>query len=86
MISRKLSIVILLLISTLIISINTSSAEDLVWNPSISEVDGYRVYYGTSSGNYLFSENVGNVTFYSLDSLNLTSGTTYYFVIRAYNV
>jgi hypothetical protein len=43
---------------------------------------GYRLYYGTTSGNYTQNVNVGNVTSYPL---TLTQGFTYYFVVRAYN-
>ncbi len=67
-----------------IYSINVHAA-DLMWNASTGDVSGYRIYYGLSQGNYPFSENVGNVTQYDLSNFSLSEGTTYYFVVRAYN-
>lgn len=63
----------------------------LSWNPPTTNVDGtpltdlagYRIYYGTSTGNYTQNINVGNVTTYQLASL--TDGYTYYFAITAYD-
>ncbi len=60
-------------------------ASVLKWNASTGDVSGYKIYYGLSQGSYLFSEDVGNVTQYSLDKFSLSEGTTYYFVVRAYN-
>lgn len=57
---------------------------NLVWDASPdSTVSGYRVYYGTSSGNYTTVIDVGNTTTATIS--NLTPGTTYYFVVTAYN-
>ncbi len=60
-------------------------ANDLKWDASTGDVSGYTIYYGLSSGSYPFSEDVGNVTQYSLDNFSLSEGTTYYFMVRAYN-
>ena len=57
----------------------------LSWNASTGEVTGYRLYYSTTEGSYIQNVDVGNVTSYSTDSLSLTEGTTYYFVVTAYN-
>jgi hypothetical protein len=47
-----------------------------------TDLSGYNVYYGTSSGTYGVPINVGNVTSYTLNGL----GTgTYYFAVTAYN-
>ncbi len=56
----------------------------LTWDPN-SETDlaGYEIYYGTSSGNYLGKIDVGNVTTYTVNGLNL--GVTYYLAATAYN-
>jgi hypothetical protein len=56
----------------------------LTWDPN-SETDlaGYEIYYGTSSGNYQWNIDVGNVTTYTVNSLN--TGVTYYFAATAYN-
>jgi hypothetical protein len=58
----------------------------LSWDASPSvEVVGYRVYWGTAPGAYIQAPGqglfVGNVTTYTV--LGLTSGLTYYFVVRA---
>src|SRR6266511_954901 len=56
----------------------------LAWNPSPSAgVDGYRVHYGTQSGAYTVSLDVGPVTTYTV--AGLTSGQTYYFAVTAYD-
>ncbi len=62
----------------------------LSWDPPTTNTDGtpltdlagYRVYYGNSPGSYSYSIDVGNVTTFTLS--NLTSGT-YYFAVTAYN-
>ncbi len=83
---RKFSFI---LIGLLVITIynNPVYAADpvLEWNASTGNVIGYKIYYGTSEGNYPFSEDVGNATHYSLNNIPLSEGTTYYFVIRAYD-
>ena len=56
----------------------------LVWD-SVSSAEGYRVYWGTSLGNYPESRDVGSSTRYNLDSLPLADDTTYYFSVTAYN-
>jgi hypothetical protein len=60
-------------------------ASDLKWDASTEDLSGYKIYYGLSQGSYPFSEDVGNVTQYSLNNFSLSEGTTYYFVVRAYN-
>jgi len=56
----------------------------LAWNPSPStDVTGYRVYYGSASGNYTNSVLVGNVTTNMVTGL--AAGVTYYFSITAVN-
>ncbi len=55
----------------------------LAWDPdSVSDLAGYKIYYGTASGNYQGNVDVGNVTTYTLN--NLTIGTTYYAAATAY--
>ncbi len=50
---------------------------------SLTDLAGYKVYYGTSSGSYSEAIDVGNVTTYDLT--NMTDGLTYYFTVTAYD-
>jgi FG-GAP-like repeat/Fibronectin type III domain len=63
----------------------TAASVTLAWNPpsDSSGVAGYRVYYGTSSGSYSESVNVGNTT--TATVWNLAPGGIYYFVVSDYN-
>jgi hypothetical protein len=50
----------------------------LAWSPSIStDVVGYRIYYGTASGNYTNQVTVGSTN--STTISGLADGTTYFF-------
>ncbi len=61
----------------------TATTVTLAWDPvSDSRLAGYKIHYGTVSKNYTVTQDVGNVTQYTV--LNLTEGTTYYFVVSAY--
>ncbi|HEY1663746.1 MAG TPA: fibronectin type III domain-containing protein [Verrucomicrobiae bacterium] len=56
----------------------TQSSVTIGWSPSASSnIAGYMIYYGTSSGNYISAVPVSNVTNITINGL--TSGTTYYF-------
>jgi len=48
----------------------------------LTDLAGYKIYYGTSSGNYSQNIDVGNVTTYTLS--NLAAGS-YYFAATAYD-
>jgi len=50
---------------------------------SVSNVAGYKVYYGTASHNY--QNNVDAGIFTSVEIDGLTPGVTYYFAVTAYN-
>ncbi len=57
---------------------------DLAWDPnSEPDLGGYKIYYGTESGNYINFIDVGNVTSYTMGSL--LDGITYYVAITAYD-
>ena len=49
----------------------------------LTDLAGYKIYYGTSSGVYTKTIDVGKVLTYQLP--NLTDGVTYYFNVTAYN-
>lgn len=82
--SIRISIPLMVLIFPLIVS--TAAAQMLAWDPPAeSEVTGYRIYYGTSSGNYTENHEVGAVTECALADLALADKTTYFFTVRAFN-
>ena len=49
----------------------------------LTDLAGYKIYYGTSSGVYTNTIDVGNVLTYQIQSL--ADGVTYYFNVTAYN-
>lgn len=56
----------------------------LAWDSSASPgVAGYRVYIGTTSGNYTTKVEAGNARTTTIQ--NLASGVTYYFAVKAFN-
>jgi len=63
----------------------------LFWDPPTTNADGspltdlagYVIYYGTATGDYTQSIDVGNATTYQVS--NLTKGVTYYFVVTTYD-
>jgi hypothetical protein len=56
----------------------------LAWNPSGRQnIAGYRLYYGTGNNGRMQRIDVGNATTASVS--NLTAGTTYFFVVTAYD-
>jgi uncharacterized membrane protein YgcG len=56
----------------------------LEWNHSSTfSVDGYRVYWGTASGSYSHSYDVGLLTYHTIYDLN--DQTRYYFAVTAYD-
>jgi Cadherin-like beta sandwich domain/Fibronectin type III domain len=61
-----------------------ASALTIAWNPNPeADIAGYRVHYGTVSGTYTTTLDAGNVT--TTEVTSLQSGTTYFFVVTAYN-
>jgi len=49
----------------------------------LNDLAGYNIYYGTASGNYSESIDVGDVLTYQVN--NLSTGVTYYFTTTAYD-
>jgi hypothetical protein len=75
---------VLYIILTLLVGLDSAMAADvsLAWNPSSdTNVTGYNIYYGTSSGDYTSEVAVGNVSVITIS--NLTCGITYYFAATA---
>lgn len=58
---------------------------DLAWDANQeADLAGYKVYYGTSSREYINFIDVGNVTTYRLD--DLLEDMTYYIAVTAYDI
>jgi hypothetical protein len=75
---------ILILVLGLLAQAQPASGVTLSWDPSNgSNIAGYRLYYGSPSGNYSQIVDVGNVTSFTLNDLR--HGRTYYFVVTAYD-
>ncbi len=78
---------ILLLAVIILLSLFASRARaaqvTLAWDPN-SETDlaGYKMHYGTASGTYASTIDVGNTTTCTVP--DLTTGTTYFFAVTAY--
>jgi hypothetical protein len=68
-----------------------AGSAQLSWTPPTTNTDstpltdlaGYKIYYGTAPKQYSQAVTVGNVTGYTVSGL--TDGTTYYFAATAYN-
>ncbi len=79
-----ISLVALTLILFLCTSNVYSAQATLSWNPnSESNLAGYKVYYGNSSGSYSSSIDVRNQTSYTIS--NLVEGEIYFFAATAYD-
>jgi hypothetical protein len=76
--------------SLTVTAITTTGSATLAWSAPTTNTDGtpltdlagYKVYYGTSSGNYTSSLDIGNVATYTVN--NLSPGT-YFFSVTAYD-
>ncbi len=79
----------LILIFSLLLSASYTVAASLNWSAVESTqscvIAGYKVHYGTVSGQYTDSIDVGNTTTYDLDLLSLVPTQTYYFAVSAYS-
>ena len=76
-------------LALLCVALLSSSAQaaqvNLQWDRnSESDIQGYLISYGTQSGVYTTTINVGNAVAHTL-TLSPSTTTTYYFVVQAYN-
>jgi hypothetical protein len=55
------------------------------WDANAEMVTRYRIYYGVEQGEYTSSLDIGNVTQYTLNTLNLPDGVTHYLAVTAQN-
>jgi len=72
-----------LLLGLLPSSLQAAQSVTLAWN-AVNGVAGYRLHYGTASGTYTQTVDVGDITTATVS--RLTPGLTYYFAVTAYNV
>ncbi len=85
---RYLTVLLLLFSIPVMLFANASAhaagQPTLAWNAVNSPTPaGYKLYYGTVSGSYAYSVNVGNTTTYTMSGLS--TGATYYFAVTDYN-
>src|SRR3990172_3617815 len=81
-----LAVILFLLLRTVVAFAGTAT---LSWQSpatntdgsALTDLSGFRIYYGTGSANYSSSIDVGNVTTYQVTGL--AEGYTYYFVVTA---
>ncbi len=77
----------ILFIFSLIFCISTAEAAylDLTWDPNQEpDLAGYRLYYGTTSGEYINFVDIGLTTTYRLNEL--LEDVTFYIAITAYDL
>src|SRR3989475_1991693 len=75
---------VLTVLCSLAPAFSSAAQVTLAWDPSTGPgLAGYKLYYGTSSGSYPFSVDVGNVTSHTLSGL--LEGQIYYFAATAYD-
>ena len=74
----------ILIVPLIVCPFSFSADITMAWDSNNeSDLAGYKIYYGTSSGNYSHTEDVGNVTEYTI--VDLQEGVTYFFAAKAYN-
>jgi hypothetical protein len=90
--SKKKNVLIItcVFVILLVVSISNAFAIEISWNTVTAEgsypITGYKLYYGTVSGNFTKSFNVYNTTSYNLSNITpaLIEGQQYFFVVVAY--
>lgn len=77
---------VLAVLLSMVTSLAIAGSAILTWNASPSDpaiVTGYKLYRGTASGTYQLSQTLGKVT--TATEPSLTAGTTYFWVVTAFN-
>jgi len=75
---------LLFVILSLLVPAAHAGEVTVAWDPNPEpEVAGYKIYFGTTPGNYTVSMNAGNIT--SMVISGLETGLTYYFAAVAYD-
>ena len=88
---RLLLVAILFVLTSGMTNTTHAAQATLTWDPPTTNADGtpltdlagYKVYYGTAAGNYSTVIDAVNVTSYTVP--NLTNNATYYFATTAYD-
>ena len=83
---KKASLAVLSAWLVLLVQLPVFAVQDAVisWNPSgVSEVAGYKIYYGPSSHNYVNVVDAGNATNVTITSL--VEGAAFYFAAKTYD-
>src|SRR2546430_14889919 len=76
---------VLTVLCSLAPAVSSAAQVTLAWDPNTeTDLSGYKLYYGTSSGSYPSSVDVGNLTSYTLSGL--LEGRIYYFAVTAYDL
>lgn len=77
---------VLVVLLSMVASLAIAGGAILTWNASPTDpanVTGYKLYRGTASGTYQLSQTLGKVT--TATESSLTAGTTYFWVVTAFN-
>lgn len=85
-------LILFIIFFSLTVSTASASVVTLSWDAPTTNADGtpltdlagYKIYYGTSSGAYSTAIKVGNITKYM--AYNLENGVVYYFAVTAYDM
>ena len=81
---RLFFIPLLMALCMIPLSAAIAATVSLKWDPNFEpELAGYKVYWGTSSGNYTSSKDVGKTTTATINGVE--EGKTYYFAATAYD-
>ena len=81
------ALLLLLLLPLAFPALTAAQEPKLTWDPPIPATDilGYKVYIGTSPGQYTRSVDVGNQMEVPLSTLEISGGITYYIAVKSYS-